>query len=69
MGKLHIDVEIDLSIGEMDEIYCLFYSCPSCNADRILEDSKYCLNCGAFIKWAKEKPPEPDLQFMGIKNN
>jgi hypothetical protein len=43
-------VDNDLT-GNMDEVYCDWYTCPDCGEINIMRDFKFCPHCGKRIRW------------------
>jgi hypothetical protein len=39
---------------DKDEIYCSWYSCPSCEDTYVRSGDKYCSNCGCKFKWSAD---------------
>ncbi len=55
---------VDRGTGEMDEWWCMFYDCPSCEAkSEIPPGVTFCSNCGVRLIWPKEE----DVTFEATK--
>ena len=34
-----------------DEVYCPWYTCPSCENTYVMPESNYCSECGCKFEW------------------
>lgn len=50
--KKNIDINVQESFVDIDELFCNFYKCPNCNDEWIRYNSNYCYQCGVKFNWS-----------------
>ncbi len=49
--KMEVTIDKNLDFAVTDEVYCNWYTCPSCGNGFVMPESNYCSECGCKFKW------------------
>ena len=45
-----VEITDEMAVGK-DEIYAMFYRCPKCNREYLIDGYNFCPDCGVALHW------------------